>query len=68
MKSQASTRIAQAPVLKFIVRAVDNKTDPQEIVNVVQFEIKGKARRAELSKNHRDRYCSKKTKLLGRKL
>lgn len=47
---KASTRIAQAPVLKFIVRAVDNNTDPQEIVNVVQFEIKGKARRAELSK------------------
>lgn len=36
--------------LKFIVRAVDNKTDPLQIVNIIRFDINGNARRAELSK------------------
>ena len=48
--AKASMRIPQTAETKFIVRAVDNKTDPLEIVNIVQFDIKGDARRAELSK------------------
>ena len=44
------TRIAQAQKTRFIVRAVDNKTDPLQIINVIRFDIHGKARRAEMSK------------------
>jgi len=29
---------------------VDNKTDPLQIVNIIKFDIKGNARRAEMSK------------------
>jgi len=46
----SATRIAQAQKTKFIVRAVDNKTDPLQIINVIRFDIHGKARRAEMSK------------------
>ena len=49
---QSRIRIPQAYNIKFIVRAVDNKTDPLDIINVVQFDIKGNARRAELSKSN----------------
>ncbi len=47
---QAATRIPQSSQTQFIVRAVDNKTDPLQIVNVIKFDINGNARRAEMSK------------------
>lgn len=47
---QAVTRVPQSPQTQFIVRAVDNKTDPLQIVNIIRFDINGNARRAELSK------------------
>ena len=48
----AKTRIPQSALTKFIVRAVDNKTDPLQIINIIQFDIKGNARRAEMSKSN----------------
>lgn len=46
----AETRIKQSPQTRFIVRAVDNKTDPLEIVNIIKFDIYGKERRSEIAK------------------
>ncbi|MBQ7422424.1 MAG: hypothetical protein IJV27_09830 [Prevotella sp.] len=48
----AKTRIPQATQTRFIVRAVDNKTDPLQIINIIKFDIKGKARRAEMEKSN----------------
>ena len=46
----AKTKIQRAEQAKFIVRAVDNKTDPLQIINIIRFDVKGKERRAEMSK------------------
>ncbi len=46
----AKTRVAKADQTAFIIRAVDNKTDPLQIINIIKFDIKGNARRAEMSK------------------
>lgn len=50
--NSAATRIPSQPQTMFIVRAVDNKTDPLEIINFVKFDIKGKERRAEVAKSN----------------
>ncbi|MBP1539348.1 MAG: hypothetical protein ILA29_03230 [Prevotella sp.] len=50
--SAANVRIPKSSQTRFIVRAVDNKTDPLQIVNIIKFDIKGNARRAELSKSN----------------
>ena len=47
---KSATRIPRTAETLFIVRAVDNKTDPLQIVNFIKFDINGKSRRAELSK------------------
>lgn len=44
----AETRVSHNPQTKFIVRAVDNKTDPLQIINVIKFEEKKNERRAEV--------------------
>ncbi len=48
----AKTRIKSRDDVKFIVKAVDNNTDPMAIVKVFAFEKNKKIRRAELASMH----------------
>lgn len=42
-------RVAATDAMQFIVRAVDNNSDPMSIVNVFRFKANSKARKAEVS-------------------
>ncbi|MDR0793916.1 MAG: hypothetical protein LBE82_11455 [Chitinophagaceae bacterium] len=44
----AATKVSSADNIRFIVRAVDNNTDPMAIVKIFQFDSNKKYRRAEL--------------------
>lgn len=44
---KAGTRLQKTPVIKFIVKAVDNHTDPLAIINIFRFEATDKRRLAE---------------------
>lgn len=46
----ASTKIPAGTEIKFVVRAVDNNTDPLAIIKIFQFETNNKYRRAEMSR------------------
>jgi hypothetical protein len=45
----SSVKINKNDDIKFIIRNVDNLTDPMSIISIFKFEIKKKFRRAELS-------------------
>lgn len=47
---QAETRVANGTPFTLVVRAVDNNSDPVAVITLFKFDIKGKERRAELSK------------------
>lgn len=47
---KAKVRLPKAAQTRLIVKAVDNKTDPLQIINVIRFEAKAKQRRALTSK------------------
>lgn len=46
---QSPVRVPSSGKLQFIVRAVDNNSDPMSIVNVFRFKANSKARKAEVS-------------------
>lgn len=48
----ANIRITTADEVQFIVKAVDNQTDPISIIRVIEFDKKKKERRAELASVH----------------
>lgn len=49
---RAKVRASSTEPVTLIVRAVDNNSDPLSVVSLFKFDIKGKKRRAELSKSN----------------